>query len=110
MNEREKRKEELLAELSRRFRDSASAMRSIAARIQAAACQSQEHTRRLAEGQEELRHSMDCEGGPLPFSYLEFLEFANPGEFSKFKEMPVISESDLENLDMDELSRRLQEG
>lgn len=110
MNEREKRKEELLAELSRRFRDSASAMRSIAARIQAAACQSQEQSRRLTEGQEDLRQSVDCESGPLPFSYLEFIEFANPGEFSKFKEMPVITDNDLENIDMDDLSRRLQEG
>lgn len=107
MNEREKRKEELLRELSRRFRDSASIMKSIAARVQAAASESREHSRVLNEKGRALRESVEGDNSALPFSYLEFLEFGSANEFEKYRQMPAISDADIQATDMDELCRRL---
>lgn len=109
MNEREKRKEELLKELSRRFRDSASIMKGIAARVQAAATESHEHSLRINNSGRSLRESVEGNSNPLPFSYLEFLEFESAQEFEKYRDMPVISEDDIKQTDMDELCRRLCE-
>ena len=107
--ERDKRKEELLAELARRFKDSSTAMKSIAARIQAAASQSQEQARRLSESNAALRDHVGCNSSPLPFSYLEFVEFTTAEEFEKYRNLPVISHEDLKAADIDELCRRLVE-
>ncbi len=109
MNEREKRKEELLKELSRRFRDSASIMKSIAARVQAAANESREHSRILNKNGRALRESVEGNNAPLPFSYLEFLEFGGTEEFEKYRQMPVISEADIDATDIDDLCRKLLE-
>lgn len=108
MNERERRKEELLNELAKRFRDSASTMKSLASRIQAAGKQSNEHTRRINAGNKKLRDSIESDSGPLPFSYLEFLEFSNAEEFDKFNDMPLITEDEINNTDLDDLCNKLQ--
>lgn len=108
MTEKEKRKEELLNELSVRFKDSANTMRSIAKRIQAAAAQSFEHRKRLNSGSETLRTCVESKQGPLPFSYLEFLEFNDTDEFDKYKEMPLITDEDIKDVDLDDLASKLQ--
>ncbi len=108
MNEKEKRKDDILKELAVRFKDSANTMKSIATRIQAAATQSIEHTKRLNHGSETLRKCIESEKGPLPYSYLEFIEFSDASEFEKYKDMPLISDNDIENVDFDELADKLQ--
>ena len=109
MNEREQRKNELLKELSQRFQDNAAAMRRIAGRIQAAAAKSMELDRRLNSTGSRLGESVDGSRGVLPFSYLEYMEFQDSGEFRKFRDMPAVSDEDLSSLDLDGLCRQLQE-
>ena len=109
MNEREQRKNELLKELSQRFQDNAAAMRRIAGRIQAAAAKSMELDRRLNSTGSRLGECVDGSRGVLPFSYLEYMEFQDSGEFRKFRDMPAVSDEDLSSLDLDGLCRQLQE-
>lgn len=108
MNERERRKEELLNELAKRYKDSSETLKNLAMRIQSAADESHEHTREHEDQNKELRNSLDADQGPLPFSYLEFLEFSSSAEFEKYKEMPVITSEEIESTDLDNLIDRLQ--
>jgi hypothetical protein len=91
MDERERKKQELLDELARRFRESQDALKEIA---------SQAHK------------SMKQRKAPagVPFTALEFIEFTNAEEFRKFREEKQITDDDLNNLDMEELCRKLLEG
>lgn len=107
MNEREQRKNELLMELSRRFRDNADAMRKVAERIQTAAQKSKQLDKHLQHTGERLQECLETSSGVLPFSYLEYLEFANADEFNKFRQMPVVNDEDLMNLDVDKLCQQL---
>lgn len=109
MNAREERKNELLKELSRRFEDNAAAMRKIAERIRSAAAKSAELDHRLHSAGEKLGECVAGRQGTLPFSYLEYVEFKNSEEFQKFRDMPAVSDADLQNVDFDDLCRRLQE-
>ncbi len=108
MNERERRKEELLNELAKRYEDSSETLKNLAMRIQSAAEESHEHTRIHEGNNKDLRNNLDAGQGPLPFSYLEFLEFSSSAEFEKYKKMPVITEQDIETTDLDELIKELQ--
>ncbi len=107
MSKNEPTRQETLQELARRFQKSAKVMNAIAERIQAAADLHRKHDKQLARTSRELRNCVDGNTGPLPFSYLEFLEFASTDEFSKFKDMPVISEDEINALNWEELSKKL---
>ena len=109
MNERERRKEELLNELAKRYKDSSDTLKNLAMRIQSAAEESQDNTRIHEDQNQDLRTNIDANQGPLPFSYLEFLEFSSSAEFEKYKKMPVITSTEIETTDLDELIRELQE-
>ncbi len=108
MNERERRKQELLDELARRFRDSANNLRDVARRINRAAKTNDDGKSRLERAGERLREYIDSVPGPLAFTYLEFVEFTSADEFRKFKAMPVVSREEIEETDMDDLCRQLQ--
>ncbi len=109
MNERERRKEELLNELAKRYQDSSETMKNLAMRIQSAAQDSHSQTRTHEEHNKELRKNIDADQGPLPFSYLEFLEFSSSAEFEKYKNMPVITKEDIESTNLDDLIESLQD-
>lgn len=109
MNERERRKEELLNELAKRYKDSSDTLKNLAMRIQSAAEESQDNTRIHEDQNQELRNNIDANQGPLPFSYLEFLEFSSSAEFEKYKKMPVITSNEILETDLDELIKELQE-
>lgn len=107
MDERDKKKQELLNELARRFRDSAKNLKSVARRINTAA---QEHDRavdRMNSAGQRLRECVDGDSGTLPFTYLEYVEFTNAEEFRKFKNMPAITENEIEHVNWDDLCRQL---
>ena len=108
MNERERRKEELLNELAKRYKDSAETMKNLAMRIQSAAQESHENTQKHEESNEDLRNNIEANQGPLPFSYLEFIEFSSSAEFEKYKHMPVITDKDIEATNLDKLTELLQ--
>lgn len=107
MNERERRKQELLAELARRFRESAKNLREVAQRIDKVAQAHRETIQRLEKAGQELREYVEADQGPLAFTYLEFLEFTSAEEFRKFKSMPTITAKEIEEVNWEELSRRL---
>ncbi len=108
MNERERRKEELLNELAKRYKDSSETLKNLAMRIQSAAEESQKHTEIHEDQNESLRKSIEADEGPLPFSYLEFLEFSSSAEFDKFKKMSIITQEEIDSTNIDELVKSLQ--
>ncbi len=108
MNERERRKEELLNELAKRYKDSSETLKNLAMRIQSAADESHENTRTHEDQNKDLRENLDTDQGPLPFSYLEFLEFSSSAEFEKYKKMPVITSDEIAETNIDELINELQ--
>ncbi len=109
-DERERRRRELLAELAKRFRESAHTLREVARRIHEAAGQHEENKRRLGVADKRLRECLANDDDGLPFTYLEFLEFSSAEEFRKFKHMDVITAEEIAKTDWDDLLRRLADG
>jgi hypothetical protein len=107
LDDRERRRQELLAELAKRFRESANALKEVARRIHDAARVHQDNTRRLGASGARLRECVESENGTLPFTYLEFLEFTDSQEFKKFKGMSVVSEEEIAQIDWNDLSKKL---
>jgi len=107
MSKSEPTRQETLQELARRFQKSAKVMNEIASRIQAAADLHRKHDKQMARATRDLRACVDGQDGPLPFSYLEFLEFASSDEFNKFKDMPVVSEDEIAAIDWNDLANKL---
>ncbi len=105
MTERErvddrKRKQEMIEDLARRFRDSANTLRSVARKLDEAS-----RVRREARGTE----TAVALPRPRPgrFTYLEFLEFSSAGEFRKYRELAPVTEEEIASVDWQELSRNL---
>jgi hypothetical protein len=107
MDKREKKKQELLEELARRFRDSASTLKKVAKRINDASVAQRENCRRLDSAGARLRECVGSKTGPLSFSYLEYVEFSTAEEFHKFRVMPTVTEEEINAVDWEELSRQL---
>lgn len=107
MSKKERTRQDVLDELARKFRDSAEAMQEIAARIQAAAEVHRRHDRRMARAEKELGDCVGSKHGPLPFSYLEYVEFESSDEFKRFKEMPVVSAEEIAAVDWEKLADQL---
>ena len=106
-DERERRRRELLAELAKRFRDSANTLREVARRIHEAANLQAENNRRLGTADKRLRECLENDEEVMPFTYLEFLEFSSAEEFRKFKHMGIITAEEIAKIDWDDLLRRL---
>ena len=106
-NEREKRRQELLAELAKRFRESADTLKAVARRIHEAARMHEDNTRRLGAAGTRLRECVEGDTSPLPFTYLEFVEFASAEEFQKFKTMDLITTEEIAAVDWDDLCQKL---
>ncbi|MCX7934315.1 MAG: hypothetical protein N3A66_03545 [Planctomycetota bacterium] len=109
-DEREKRRRELLAEIAKRFRESANTLREVARRIHEAARLQEENQRRLGAADKGLRECLASDDSGMPFTYLEFIEFSNAEEFRKFKRMGVITAEEIAKIDWDDLLRRLVDG
>lgn len=109
MTDKDKKRQELLQDLARRFRDSASSLKHVARRIDNAARTHEDNRRRVQRAGERLRDCIDDDSSTVPFTYLEYVEFASAEEFKKFRSMDVISEDEIHHVDMDELSRQLQD-
>ena len=75
MNERERRKEELLNDWPRDTRMSSDTLKNLAMRIQSAAEESQDNTRIHEDQNQDLRTNIDANQGPLPFHTSNFLNF-----------------------------------
>ena len=109
MEERERRRQELMNELAKRFISSSEAMRLIARRICEAAKVHNANRRRLDEASRPLRNCVEADAGPLPFTYREFVEFSSADEFIRFKEFPPITAEEISAIDWDDLSKKLTE-
>jgi uncharacterized caspase-like protein len=109
MDEYDRRRDDLLVELARRFRDSSGTMQNIAQRIQSVARADGDARRRFARASQSLRESVEAPDAAVPFSYLEFLEFDSADEFRRFQKEPVVTDADIERVDWDDLLRRLQD-
>jgi len=102
MSEFEKEREELLSELAKKFRDSAKQLHDIALRIDRAAAESHKSNQHFEHSNRHLRESLGCDS-TIPFTYLEFLEFVNAEEFNRFRTMPLITEEEIKEVDLDKL-------
>ncbi len=109
MSEKDRKREELLRELARRFRDSANTLRDVARKINDAAESHRQTMRRVERAGDRLRDCIGGDNSPTIFTYVEFLEFSTAEEFRKFKILEPITDEDLSRADLDDLTRRLQE-
>lgn len=109
MNEANPKHRELMEELRQRFQDSASTMRRIARRIQAAADASHDVDRRAAALRKPLSEHLGDTPAGVAFSYLEYLEFSGADEFARFRHAAPLTDQDLRGVDWDDLQRRLLE-
>lgn len=107
MDERERRRQELLDELERRFKSSAETMRIIATRIGEAAKMHNTNAKRSERASRRLRECVGSDLSSIPFTYLEYLEFTSADEFEKFRSQPIITDHDIHSINWDELSRNL---
>jgi len=107
MNDHERKKQELLEELARRFRDSAHTLKSVARRINDASQLHQESVRRMDQADAPLRECVGSDASPLTFTYLEYLEFSSADEFRKFKDLDIITEAEIAEVDWDALCQQL---
>lgn len=104
MTERErvddrKRKQEMIEDLARRFRDSANTLRSVARKLDEAS-----RARREARAADVAAPVRETAGG---FTYLEFLEFSSAEEFRKFRGLGPVTQEEIASLDWQDLSRKL---
>ena len=107
MNNRETRRQEIMQDLAVRFKSSAEVMQLIAKRIGEAAVSHEINHRRLKRAENALRKCVDPQSVALPFSYREYIEFKNAGEFEHFRAMEPITDEDIANIDWEKLSRDL---
>lgn len=109
MDEKEKMRQELLGELARRFQSSAGSLKKIARRIDDAAREHHKTSKRIDNASSRLRDCIESRNEPVPFSYLEYLEFSSSEEFHKFKKEPIITDDEITTVDWEELSKKLLE-
>lgn len=109
MEDREKKRKELLQELARRFRDSASDLKSVARRIDTAARSHEENRHRVQRAGARLRECIEDNSASIPFTYLEYVEFGSAEEFKKFRGMDIITEDEIQTVNLDELVSKLQD-
>ncbi|MBN2713625.1 MAG: hypothetical protein JXR97_14485 [Planctomycetes bacterium] len=109
MIDKEKKRQELLKELARRFKDSANNLKNVARRIDKAARVHEDMRKRMDRASERLRECIDDEAPSIPWTYLEYVEFADAEEFKKFKSMEVITDAEIESVNWDTLSSKLFE-
>ncbi len=113
MTDREKRRQELLQELARRFRDSADTLKEVARKINTAAQSNKNTNQRLNEVAVQLNehvksdNQVESDSARAPFTYLEYLEFSSAEEFQKFKDMNIITDEEIEAIDWEKLSGKL---
>jgi hypothetical protein len=105
MTERErvddrKRKQEMIEDLARRFRDSANTLRSVARKLDEAS-----RVRREARGADVA--AVEARPRTGRFTYLEFLEFSSAEEFRKYRELGPVTEEEIASVDWHALSRNL---
>ena len=105
MHEQERRRQELLEQLAKRFRDSADTLKGVARRINEASQLHEQTVRRMDRANGQLRDSV--EEGAVTFTYLEYLEFASADEFRKFKQLDAITSEEIESVDWGDLCTRL---
>ena len=105
MQEQERRRQELLEQLAKRFRDSADTLKGVAKRINEASQLHQQTVRRMDRANGQLRDSV--QEGSVTFTYLEYLEFASADEFRKFKQIDAITSEEIESIDWGDLCTRL---
>lgn len=107
MNERETKRKQLLQELARRFRDSANTLKHVAHRIDKASRTHEEMRQRMDAASAHLRECIEKKPSKIPFTYLEYVEFESAGEFEKFRQMDVITDTDIQGIDWDKLCNDL---
>lgn len=107
MEERERRRQELMLELTRRFQESAITMRNIAERISEAAKIHNANKQSFDKLSKPLGDCIDSQTGELPFSYLEFLEFTSAEEFERFRNQKKITSQDINQINWENLSKQL---
>lgn len=107
MTDREKKRQELLKELARRFRDSADTLKEVARKINTAAQSNNNAHQRLNNVAVQLHDHVESDNARAPFTYLEYLEFSSAEEFQKFKVMDIITDEEIEAIDWEKLSGKL---
>jgi len=97
-----------MEELAKRFKDSASVLRSVARRVEEAARASRAMDRDALAAGGLLAEEVGA--GPalgFAFSYLEYLEFSGPAEFARFRHGERIADGAIASIDWETLSRQL---
>ena len=107
MNNHETRRQEIMRDLAVRFKSSAEIMQLIARRIGEAAESHEINHRRLERAETALRKCVDPQSVTLPFSYREFIEFKDAGEFERFRNVDPIRDADIASIDWEKLSNDL---
>lgn len=107
MDEHEKKKQEIMEELARRFRDSSNNLKNVARRINEAARLHQDNLHSLDRAGQRLRECVGGDNAAVVFTYLEYVEFSNADEFRKFRAMDIITDEEIRNVDWDDLGRHL---
>ena len=107
MDDREKKRQELLEELARRFRDSASTLREVARRINTAAKTHEDSRSRIETNGTGLRTHVESSNATIPFTYLEYIEFESAEEFERFRSAKKITKDEIKDVNLDDLCSQL---